>query len=237
MRIEKVNDNQIKSLLTGQDLSDRNMKISELSYGSEKIQTLLQEIIEKAGEEHDFQTDYETPLIIEAIPIRQDGIMIIMTKVQNQEYLEDRFGLGNMFGSSGALEHLGNLSRKHQEDTMSRKKTSQKANSQKDTTTRPISKQNVFQFKDFDSVVQASIRISGSIRINTALYKLAGKYYLVLENKRVKMSVGHESVLREYSEKFGSNETSKEIFKTYLSEYGEIIIERNAVNVLASFLG
>ena len=35
MKIEKVNDNQIRCTLTRQDLADRQIKLSELAYGSD----------------------------------------------------------------------------------------------------------------------------------------------------------------------------------------------------------
>ena len=36
MKIEKVNDHQIRCTLTKADLADRELKISELAYGTEK---------------------------------------------------------------------------------------------------------------------------------------------------------------------------------------------------------
>lgn len=36
MKIEKLNDNQIRCTLNKHDLIDRELKISELAYGSEK---------------------------------------------------------------------------------------------------------------------------------------------------------------------------------------------------------
>lgn len=36
MKIEKINDNQIRCTLTRADLADRQLKLSELAYGSEK---------------------------------------------------------------------------------------------------------------------------------------------------------------------------------------------------------
>ena len=41
MKIEKVNDNQIRCTLTRQDLADRQIKLSELAYGSEKARSLF----------------------------------------------------------------------------------------------------------------------------------------------------------------------------------------------------
>lgn len=36
MKIEKVNDNQIRCTLTREDLAERQIKLSELAYGTEK---------------------------------------------------------------------------------------------------------------------------------------------------------------------------------------------------------
>ena len=36
MKIEKINDNQIRCTLTRDDLAQRQLKLSELAYGSEK---------------------------------------------------------------------------------------------------------------------------------------------------------------------------------------------------------
>ena len=36
MKIEKINDNKIRCTLTSADLAERNLKLSELAYGTEK---------------------------------------------------------------------------------------------------------------------------------------------------------------------------------------------------------
>ena len=36
MKIEKVNENQIRCTLTREDLAERQIKLSELAYGTEK---------------------------------------------------------------------------------------------------------------------------------------------------------------------------------------------------------
>ena len=42
MKIEKVNENQIRCILSKEDLADRQIKLSELAYGSEKAKMLLE---------------------------------------------------------------------------------------------------------------------------------------------------------------------------------------------------
>ena len=51
MKIEKVNDNQIRCTLSSFDLSVRNLNLGELAYGSEKARSLFREMIQKASNE------------------------------------------------------------------------------------------------------------------------------------------------------------------------------------------
>jgi adapter protein MecA 1/2 len=47
MKIEKVNDNQIRCTLTREDLEDRHIKISELAYGSAKAKSLFKDTLKQ----------------------------------------------------------------------------------------------------------------------------------------------------------------------------------------------
>ena len=48
MKIEKVNDNQIRCTLTRADLDDRHLKLSELAYGTEKAKSLFRDMMQQA---------------------------------------------------------------------------------------------------------------------------------------------------------------------------------------------
>ncbi len=90
MRIEKVNDNQIRCTLTKEDLQTRKLKISELAYGSEKAKTLFRDMMQQASFEFGFEAE-DIPLMIEAIPVSSDCIVLIITKVDDPEELDTRF--------------------------------------------------------------------------------------------------------------------------------------------------
>ena len=66
MKIEKINDNQIRCTLTRDDLAQRQLKLSELAYGSEKAKSLFREMMQQAASEFGFESD-NLPLMIEAI--------------------------------------------------------------------------------------------------------------------------------------------------------------------------
>lgn len=90
MKIEKVNDNQIRCTLTREDLDERQLKISEIAYGSEKAKMLFKDVMQQAHYEYGFEAE-NIPLMIEAIPMNTGCIVFIITKVEDPEELDTRF--------------------------------------------------------------------------------------------------------------------------------------------------
>lgn len=90
MKIEKVNDHQIRCTLTREDLADRELKISELAYGTEKAKNLFRDMMQQASFEFGFEAE-DIPLMIEAIPLNSECIVLIITKVEDPEELDTRF--------------------------------------------------------------------------------------------------------------------------------------------------
>lgn len=90
MKIEKVNENQIRCILSKEDLADRQIKLSELAYGSEKAKVLFRDMIEQANDQFGFEVD-DIPLMIEAIPLSGENIILQITKVEYPEELDTRF--------------------------------------------------------------------------------------------------------------------------------------------------
>ncbi len=90
MKIERISDNQIRCTLTNEDLSVRNIRLSELAYGSPKTRKLFRELMEEAATETGFDTQ-GMPLMVEAIPTSADSLMLIVTRVDDPEELDARF--------------------------------------------------------------------------------------------------------------------------------------------------
>lgn len=90
MKIEKVNDHQIRCTLTRDDLAKRDLKITELAYGTDKAKELFQDMMQQANLQYGFDAE-DTPLMIEAIPINSECIVLIITKVEDPEELDTRF--------------------------------------------------------------------------------------------------------------------------------------------------
>ena len=90
LKIERINENQIRCTLTSFDLSVRNLNLVELAYGTEKARKLFREMIQKASNEVGFEAD-DIPLMVEAIPLSGESIMLVITKIEDPEELDTRF--------------------------------------------------------------------------------------------------------------------------------------------------
>ncbi|NCB99358.1 MAG: adaptor protein MecA [Clostridia bacterium] len=90
MKIEKLNENQIRCTLNKEDLAGREIKLSELAYGSDKAKRLFRDMMTQASTEVGFEAN-DIPLVIEAIPVSSECIILIVTKVEDPEELDTRF--------------------------------------------------------------------------------------------------------------------------------------------------
>lgn len=219
MKIEKISETQIKFFLTKEDLEERNLKISELAYASDKAQSLFKDVLDQALKEYGFEAS-NIPLMIEAIPVSNESIMIVVSKVTEDNNPEDAFALAP--------------------PTMEERKFKEKPliddfSSDTSETFTISGNENItiYSFKDLDNAIKASLRLSGIYTGTNILCKFEEKYFLILENDNSDDDLTIEtldSVLYEY----GQKHTSNVITKYYLYEHGEIIIKEGAIKVLAS---
>lgn len=223
MRIEKISDTQIRVTLSHSDLNPRDIKISELAYGSRKAQQLFRDMMEQAYEEFGFETE-NVPLMIEAVPLSTESIMIVVTKIEDPSQIDDKL---NSVG-----ERPTHRTFKEQEidsDSLHDKhvKTKDVEKPKKDTIM-------IYSFSSLDSVTDASNRMLPIYCGINSLYKHDNKYFLVLyPNFMRKVSQSHlEAILLEFGEKHVSSSLSEH----YLMEHATLLIKDKAVEILTKFL-
>ena len=88
MKIEKVNDDQIKCILTKEDLAERKLSFSELTFGSEQANDLLRDMMQQASAEYGFEAD-DKPLMVEIVPMQSGMIIFVITKMSGNDSAED----------------------------------------------------------------------------------------------------------------------------------------------------
>ena len=216
MKIERISENQLKLTLTKDDLKERDIKLEDLISPSEKTQKLFRDIMEQALDEEDFVSE-NTPLMVEAVPMGTEGIMIIVTKVNNKDKK----------GNTAA-----DLLQQAQETRRWKKKPL-------DTLEHAEEKNSdilIYSFPELDDVIRVSLRLDGDFKGESSVYKNDGKYFLVLQGDTYtaeESSDELELVLKEY----GQKHVSTPLAKYYLLEHGETLIANKAVKALAKTFG
>ena len=71
MKIERINEDQVRCTLTHEDLELRNVKISDLAYGTDDTRALFRDMMEEAERTFGFN-QAGVPLFVEAVPAPTD---------------------------------------------------------------------------------------------------------------------------------------------------------------------
>ncbi len=160
MKIERVNDHQIRCTLTKNDLEVRNLKLSELAYGTEKAKNLFRDMMNEASRRFGFEAE-DIPLMIEAIPLSGDTIVLIITKVEDPEELDTRFSKFAPGVQSSP------------EDFPETKRLSG-TNGEGESSTR------LYAFRELDDAISAAHSVAKPDAVTSSLYKDNGVYYLMI---------------------------------------------------------
>lgn len=244
MKIEKLNDNQIRCTLTKADLADRQIKLSELAYGSEKAKSLFRDMMLQASVEFGFEAN-NIPLMIEAIPMPNECVVLIITKVSDPEELDTRFSqfspsnvdtpdsiseAKKSIAPEGADEILDIFKRmveQHIKGAMEEKKEVPLMDAPDD-----IDLTRLYCFGNLDSVIDAAHILKNYYHGENRLYRnTAGKlYYLVLSKSSHTPEEFNKicNILTEY----GSNEPYTKSMEAYMAEHYDLVIKKNALQKL-----
>lgn len=253
MKIEKINENQIRCTLTKHDLADRELKISELAYGSEKAKTLFRDMMEQASYECGFEAD-DIPLMIEAVPISAECIVLTITKVEDPEELDTRF---SKFAPSVHEEMMGDLNTDDITDEVMNlfQKVQNAENSllsdvsrsdrlSSEPSTSPKNKQpaisqpeavssRMYSFADLNHVIRLAHVVSGMPVGDNSLYKdpLAMDYRLIINCGQ--MNAENFNKLCNIFSEYGCYLKTTPCASSYLKEHFEPICLEHALQSLA----
>lgn len=250
MKIERINDNQIRCTLTPADLAERQLKLSELAYGTEKAKSLFQDMMQQAAHELGFEAE-NMPLMIEAIPASSDSIVLIITKVEDPEELDTRFSrfspsplsdsdkqkssmLERLKKLDGAEDFLNLL--QHVKDAVSDLPANTEEKNTTEKSTKPAEKSasiRFFSFASLDSAIKASQLLAGMYKGSNTLYKdTAEDVYYILALTQSEHSPSDFNRICNMLSEYGSPEPGSGATLAFLEEHCEVIVEQNAVQTL-----
>ena len=217
MKIEKLNDNQIRCTLTRADLADRQLKLSELVCGSEKAKSLFQDMMKQAASELGFEAE-DMPLMIEAVPASSDSIVLIITKVDDPEELDSKF---SKFGAS--LSDFEN----RKMNTLDKLDGAEKSD---DTS----SKVRLFSFATLDSVIHACQLLKSIFHGSSTLYKDVSDNVYILALAKSDHSTSEFNKICNMLSEYGSAEKATGAILAFLEEHCEIIVPTDAIQNLGN---
>lgn len=256
MKIEKVNDHQIRCTLTKSDLAERELKISELAYGTEKAKNLFRDMMQQASFEFGFEAE-DIPLMIEAIPLNSECIVLIITKVEDPEELDTRFSkfapdVQDSEGteetttvSSGADDVLDLFRKIHESGLAARnadkisgnqeaKETEAESTPQKEPVelTADVDITRIFSFDSITGIARLAHVMNGFYHGINSLYKntATGQYKLVV-SKSSHTPAEFNKVCNVLSE-YGSAEKYVPAGEAFLEEHFEPLIKDHAIQAL-----
>lgn len=216
MKIEKVNENQIRCTLSKKDLAERQIKLSELAYGSEKAKGLFRDMIEQANYEFGFEAD-DIPLMIEAIPLSGDNIILQITKVEYPEELDTRF---SKFSEAGEEEdEISN------ESSILPEFQTEKADEITNLT-------KMFEFKTLEQVERLAQVLSGFYEGTNDLYKEEAKNRFFLLVQKSSHSPEEFNKVCNVMAEYAIHRKYQPAKEAFLKEHGKLLIKGNALQVL-----
>ena len=216
MKIEKVNDHQIRCTLTSADLKERQLKLSELAYGTEKAKNLFQDMMEQAQDEFGFEAD-NTPLMIEAIPLSMDSIVLIITKIDTPEGITEQFSkipLSNEHSMPQIMENPEPLDSNEPGHEI-------------------LGNVKIFAFQNLDNIIRGARVIKDIYTGANSLYKdtETGDYFLVI-SKSPKDAVPFSNICNMLTE-YGVLNSSSGTALAFLEEHCKMMINMNAMQKMA----
>lgn len=241
MKIIKINENSISLTIKNDELKERNIKLSDLSYGSKKARDLLLEVIGLAKAEVGF--DAKSPLAVEVVPLKEGDLKLIITTDINLDELDSRFSNFSPIKSDALpitiMQALESTIDKFEE--VLRIGNVKGANEVGNANKLEIRKDDeiiyIFQFDSIDKATDACLNVN-NYDYNSVFYKdeKNNKFFLVLSiigNNNSEALTEFNKVCNTLAEYGKRDESEFGINQAYFEEHYKTIIKENAVYKLS----
>lgn len=250
MKIEKVNENQIRCTLSREELEDRQIKLSELAYGSEKAKSLFHDMIQQANYEFGFEVE-DIPLMVEAIPLSGENIILQITKVEYPEELDTRFSKfsesdeedeeaviseGAIFPKTQGADDILDIFKKIRKDADAAKEEPEQMikESKPEEIKADTDIVKMFEFMNLEGLERLARVLSDFYSGENQVYKdmQRNRYYLFL-HKGVHTPEDFNKVCNITSE-YAVQKRYTPATEAYLKEHGKTILKEHALQILNS---
>jgi adapter protein MecA 1/2 len=237
--------------LNKSDLIDRELRISELAYGTEKAKALFRDMIQQAFYEFGFEVD-DIPLMIEAIPVSTECLILVITKVEDPDELDTRFSKFSSFNVHENEEKdepdedayadeiinsfdddLSEDTEENSKDIMETSEMPESAVTEKSGVNSSSNLTKIYSFRSLQEVTDLAYILLGTYNGSNTLYKnpVTSTYYLVI-SKSDHTPEEFNKICNIISE-YGKTERSTYASSTYYDEHFEVIVKNYALQILS----
>jgi adapter protein MecA 1/2 len=256
MKIEKINDNQIRCTLTREELAERQMKLSELAYGTEKARMLFRDMMQQAEYEYGFEAE-DIPLMIEAVPMSTDSIVLVITKVEYPDELDTRFSkfsppdpedlMGDLAQSGeagqkpqGADDILGLFKRLQEEYAKAVEAVGQdtagatdKKGAKDVVVSAPVDITKMYMFNDISDIIRIARVLDGFYSGHNDLYRDPGSRRYFLTVSKSDMSPENFNKVCNIISEYAPSRNYTPATGAYFTEHYRPVIRANALETLS----
>lgn len=258
MKMERISENQIRCTLNKNDLLDRELRISELAYGTEKAKDLFRDMMQQASYELGFEAE-DIPLMIEAIPVSAECLVLIITKVEDPDELDTRFsrfspdsveeydledGMDSFADDTYAFDNIpyessdsSNLLDADKDfvplhEAVAPQNVYTDEHVQESESALPICR--IFSFSSLDEIIDLSKELNTLYQDANSLFKDTENdlYYLVIS--KGKYSIEEFNKICNVTSEFGIPQRSTYATLSYFEEHFTLITKGNAIQVLST---
>lgn len=213
MEMEHINENTIRVLIRNEDLVERGITFLDLLGNYKQIENFFYSILEEVDIEEQFQ---ETDAITFQVLPNRDGLELFISKNSNTD--------------KGTMNFSDFVAEMDQEEVNSFVKNQLLGDSSETLSEENIEEnmeELVFRLEDFENLVQLSKEIYLP-NAQTTLYKMYGRYYLTVRFPKEETSEAQmQNDVAQILEFAAKTATTPEV----LGEYGEVIMQRNALEL------
>lgn len=205
MKVEKINNNKVKIILTFEELEKREINIKDIEKNTEIAKNLFVDLIEESNIDEEFEFE-DSQLLIEATSDNNNLFIVTITKVENFPDLKKYSLLDKKVKSSKNLKT---------------KNTNYKVESY------------IYSFNTINDILNLceTSKKENLFFGKNSLYKYNEKYFLIFANSSVKNQKFLKTFV--FLSEFCDNYYSYNMLSSALKEKSQIIIENKALQTLS----
>ena len=239
VKIEKLNDFQIRCTLTAEDLKQNQLGLTDIACCSDKAKSLLKDMIKHASDDFGFELTNTSSLMVELRATSLDNVILTITRISGPDDMR-RYMAGSAFASLGFTEDAFQQTDTNKDGAsayMEKYKSLFEAALSGNGTPEEENAEGMrsFRFDSLDDVIAAARAVGRGFSGVNSLYRFGnGNNFQLLIHSEEGNAEECARVCNAISE-YGLALNCTPATENYLREHGGLILANTAIQQLAEF--